>query len=311
MSEVAEIIKMVYLWIENIWLWLKYFFFFPIFSLFPPPLPYLLARYLSRLDYLYNLTKKRSMKKWMVKLLGHSHFSRKELDLATRRYFEVIYCDQIDIFIYLFGFSKTFKRRLKIEGRENLNEILRNGGGILLSAHFGGGFWVLPFLKDLGLKAHFFSTDIKKENYPSKVPLYLFDKLGNWVVQRASNRRILYKKGGRKSLMRALKQKEWVVVLFDVPPFIVKENMEVSFLGKNARFPKGIISIAKELNVPILFFFSYLDGEKERRICFEKPVYVKDEEECVKQFAGLIDQRVRERPDHWHLWPFANQFFYQ
>lgn len=111
--------------------------------------------------------------------------------------------------------------------------------------------------------------------------------------------------------MRALKQKKWVVVLFDVPPFIVKENMEVSFLGKNARFPKGIISIAKELNVPILFFFSYLDGEKERRICFEKPVYVKDEGKCVEECVRLIEKRILERPDHWHLWPFAGQFFVQ
>jgi lauroyl/myristoyl acyltransferase len=251
------------------------------------------------------------MKKWMATLLGGTDLSRKELDLATRRYFEVIYCDQIDIFIYLFGFSKSFIRRLKIEGKENLREALKNEGGILLSAHFGGGFWILPFLKDLGVKAHFFSADIRRENYPFKKALYLYERLCNWVVDRASGGRVLYKKGGRESLIRALEERKWVIVLFDVPPFLVKENMEVSFLGKKTFFPKGVISIGKEMDVPIVPFFSYLDKGRYRRVCFEKPIYVKDEEKCVEDCVRLIEKRIMERPDHWHMWPFADQFFAQ
>lgn len=244
----------------------------------------------------------------MTQLL-RSHLSRKELDLATRQYFEVVYCDEIDVFIYLFGCSKSFIRRLKIEGKENLREALKSEGGILLSAHFGGGFWILPFLRSLGVSAHFFSADIKKENYPSKTPLYLYDKLGNWVVERASGSRVLYKRERKKGLIGPLEEGKWVIVLFDVPSFLVKENTEVSFLGRKAWFPKGIISIAKELNVPILFFFSFLDGGKRRRICFEKFIYVKSEEECVEQCVKLIEKRIIGRPDHWHLWPFAEQFF--
>ena len=247
----------------------------------------------------------------MVLLLGHSYFSRMDLDLVIRRYFEVVYCDEIDIFIYLFGFSKSFIRRLKIEGKEHLDEALRNGGRILLSAHFGGGFWILPYLKDLGVTMHFFSADIKKENYPFKRPLYLYEKLGNWVVEKASNSRVLYKKGGRKSLIRALNEKKWVIVLFDVPPYLIRDNVEVQFLNMRTKFPKGLISIAKELNMPVLPFFSFLENGTDRKICFEKPIYVKNEEESVKECVRLIDRRIRERPDHWHLWPFANQFFYQ
>jgi lauroyl/myristoyl acyltransferase len=309
MDEVAEINKGLSLLVENVWLWVKYFFFFPIFSLFPPPCPYLFSRYLSRLDYWYNSTQKRLVKKWMIRLLGDARFSKKELALAVRRYFEVIYCDQIDRFIYVLGRPKSFIRRLEIEGRENLNEALRNEGGIFLSAHFGGGFWILPFLRNLGIKAHFFSADIKRENYPYQTPLYLFDKLGKWVVGKASGERIFYKQDGRKSLFKALKEKEWLVVLFDVPPSLVKENMEVSFFGRRVWLPKGIISLASELNVPLLFFFSYLDAGKRRRICFEKSIYVKSEEDCVEKCAKLIEQKIMDRPDHWHLWPSAGQFF--
>ena len=85
------------------------------------------------------------------------------LDLATRRYFEVIFCDEMDLFIYLFGFWRRFIRGVKIEGEENLKEALRKRGGILLSAHFGGGLWILPFLKEKGVKAHFF-TLISRES---------------------------------------------------------------------------------------------------------------------------------------------------
>jgi lauroyl/myristoyl acyltransferase len=296
-------------WLENIWLGLRYFFLFPIFSLLPPPLPYLFARYLSRIDYWFSSTKRESIRKEMVKLLNDFYPSSEALDLATRLYFEVIFCDDIDIFIYLFGFSKRFVRGIRIEGEEHLKEVLRNGGGILLTAHFGGGFWILPFLKEKGVKAHFFSADIKKENYPSKKPLYFYHRLRNWVVKRASGGRILFKQDGKKSIIGVLEKGEWVIVLFDVPPFLVRENMEVSFLKKRALFPKGIISIAREMNSPVLPFFSFLDKGEQRRICFEKPIYVADEEECVKRCVELIERRVIERPGHWHFWPIADQFF--
>lgn len=296
-------------WIENIWLGLRYFFFFPIFSLFPPPLPYLFSQYLSRLEYRYHPTRRESIRRGMAQFLKGVPSSREGLDLATRRYFEVIFCDEMDLFIYLFGFSRRFIRGVKIEGEENLKEALRKRGGILLSAHFGGGFWILPFLKEKGVKAHFFSADIKREHYPSKKALYFYHRLRNWVVERASGGRVLFKQDGKKDLIKVLKEGGWVVILFDVPPFLVRENMEVSFLKKRAFFPKGIISIARETNSPILPFFSFLDEGRQRRICFEEPIHVIDEEECVKRCVKLIENRVIERPDHWHFWPIADQFF--
>jgi lauroyl/myristoyl acyltransferase len=297
--------------IDHIWLGLKYFLFFPIFSLLPPPYPYLFARHLSRLDYSYNSDKRKSIKKAMVEHLHDDHLSDEALNLITRRYFEVISCDEMDMFIYLFGFSKKFMRSIRIEGERYLDVSLKDGRCVLLSAHFGGGFWILPFLKEKGVKAHFFSADIKKEHYPSKKALYFYHRLRNWAVARASGGRVLFKQEGKKCLMEVLGKEGWVIILFDVPPFLVRENMEVSFLNRRALFPKGIVSIAKEANSPILPFFSFLDDGKRRRICFEEPIHVIDEEECVKKCVKLIEAKILERPDHWHFWPIANQFFSQ
>ena len=247
----------------------------------------------------------------MVERLHDFHLSNEALDLITRRYFEVIFCDEMDMFIYLFGFSKKFIRSIKIEGERYLEETLKDGRGILLSAHFGGGFWILPFLKEKGVKAHFFSADIKREHYPSKEALYFYHRLRNWVVGRASGGRVLFKQEGKKGLIDVLEKEGWVIILFDVPPFLVRENMEVTFLKKRAVFPKGIISIAKETNSPILPFFSFLDDGRHRRISFEEPIHVIDEEECVKRCVKLIEAKIIERPDHWHFWPIANQFFPQ
>ena len=134
----------------------------------------------------------------------------------------------------------------------------------MLSAHFGGGFWILPFLKDLGVKTHFFALDVERENYPHQTPLYLYYRLGHWVIERASGGRVLYKSERRRGFVEALREDKWVIVLFDVPPFLVKEKMEVSFLGKKTWFPKGVISIGKEMDVPIVPFFSYLDKESSQ-----------------------------------------------
>ena len=296
--------------VENIWLWIKYFFFFPVFSLFPPPCPYLLSRYLSRVGYWCNSSLKKLIKREMAQLLDDAHLSKGGLSAVAQRYFEVIYCDQIDWFIYVFGWQKSFIRKLKVEGIENLSEALKNRGGILLSAHFGGGFWMLPFLRDLGIKTHFFALDVERENYPHQTPLYLYYRLGHWVIEWASGGRVLYKSERKRGLTGPLEEGKWVIVLFDVPPSLVKEKMDVSFLGKKAWFPKGIISIGKELNVPIVPYFSYLD-KNCRRICFEKPIYVKDEGKCFEECVRLIEKKILERPGHWHWWPCAGQFFAQ
>jgi len=246
----------------------------------------------------------------MNELLDDAYLSRKDLNLAIRRHFEVIYCGEIDLYIYLLGFSKIFMRRLKIEGEQNLREALGDRGGILLSAHFGGGFWILPFLKDLGVKTHFFALDVEKKNYPRQTPLYLYHRLDHWVIERACGGRVLHKSERRRGFVEALREDKWVIALFDVPPFLVKEKAEVSFLGKKTWFPKGIISIGKELNVPIVPYFSYLD-KNCRRICFEKPIYVKDEGKCFEECVRLIEKRILERPEHWYMWPTASQFFVQ
>jgi hypothetical protein len=85
--------------------------------------------------------------------------------------------------------------------------------------------------------------------------------------------------------------------------------MEVPFLRERAIFPKGIISIAKETRVPILPFFSFLDGVKQRRLVFEEPFFVDKVDEGVHTCVKLIERKVVERPDHWHLWSVAHQFF--
>ncbi|RPJ04430.1 MAG: hypothetical protein EHM36_10665, partial [Deltaproteobacteria bacterium] len=196
------------------------------------------------------------------------------LDLSVRRYFEVISCDEIDLYIYLFGFYGWLLRNPRIDGEENLREALEHRGGILLSAHFGGGFPILPFLKERGIRAHFFSADIEKKDYPSGKALYYYRRLRIEVVKRASSERTLYKKEGRQELIQVLSAGKWVIILFDVPPFRVRDVMEAPFLNRKALFPKGIISIAKETQVPILPFFSFLDDGRHRRILFDKPFFV-------------------------------------
>jgi len=294
----------------NIWLWLRYFVFYPIFSLIPPPYPYLFSRLLSRLDYWRSSGKRRAIQKWMVALLEKPLLENGKLDQAIRRYFEVIYCDEIDNFIYLLGFSKWFLRRLRIEGQENLNNVLNRGGAaILICYHFGGGFWVLPFLREKGVRIQFFSRDIRKEDYPSGKALFYFYRLSNWTIGRMFDRDVSYKGGGRSSLIQALQEGFWVTTAFDAPPYLIKESTEVDFLGRRTRFPKGLVSMAKALDVPILPFFSFLEAGKERRICFERPLYVDDEQKAVEQCVRLLEERIMERPDHWHLWPTAEDFF--
>ncbi len=295
---------------ENLWLGLRYFFLFPIFSLLPPPLPRLFSRFLARMEYRYHRVRRESIRAEMVRFPQVVPSLPATLDSTVCRYFEMIFCDEMDLFVYLLGFSRNVMKTMKIEGEDHLQEGVKNNrGGILLSAHFGAGFWILPLLKDRGISAHFFSADIDRSDHPSGKALYYYRRLRIGAVKRATGERTLYKKAGRQELIQALNSGKWVIILFDVPPFLVKDVMETPFLGRRAIFPKGIVSIARETQTPILPFFAYLDGEKERRLVFEKPFFVDEVDESVRTCVRLIEKNVIERPDHWHLWPVAHHFF--
>ena len=130
------------------------------------------------------------------------------------------------------------------------------------------GFGSFLILKEKGVKAHFFSADIQKEHYPSKKALYFYHRLRNWVVERASGGRVLFKQDGKKELVKVLEKGGWAIILFDVPPFLVRENMEVSFFKEEGVLPKGIISIAKETNSPILPFLFFLRSREAAKDLF-------------------------------------------
>jgi lauroyl/myristoyl acyltransferase len=307
--ERGEIPKMTLPPFENIWMGFKYFFLLPLMGLFPPPLPYFFSRSISRLECRYHAERKELARQGMTQFLPGASVSAEATEEVLRRYFEVLFCDDIDAFIYLFGFSKWFLKRVRIEGEEYLKGALRQKGGVLMSCHFGGGFWVLPFLRARGFKVRFFSADIKKEDYPDRKVLYYYLRLRSWAVERASGEGILFRKKGRQGLTQSLQEGAWVLVLLDVPPHLVQEKAEVSFLGRRAWFPKGIFSIAKETKVSVLPFFSFLERRGYRRIVFERPMEVVDEVESLNESVAMLEKRVRERPDHWHFWPIAHQFF--
>ncbi len=294
---------------NNIWNGLKYFFLFPLFSLLPPPFPYFLARRLSHVEYLFDQKRRNAVRKGILLYFPDHSLRGEVLNLTLRKYFEVIACDDLDAYLYSSPFSNFYLSRLKIEGHPNLKKALKIGPCILLSTHFGGGFWILPLLKSWGVSARFFSAEVRRENYPGQVSLYLYHWLRTLTVKQASGRKVLFKGKGKEEMRKALENGSCLIVLLDVPPFLVKERIEVVFLGKSASFPRGIVRIAKELELPILPFFSYLDQGKLRRIRFEEPVRVKDERECVEKLVRLIEREILQRPDHWHFWSVAEQFF--
>lgn len=296
--------------IENLWHAVKYFFCYPLFALFPPPLPYRLARGLSRFELRFDAKRRESVCKGLSHVYGEGHFSPSERDRIVRDYFEMVCCDEIDVYIYLSWFSNRFLGELKVEGLNYLEGITPGPKGIFLTAHFGGGFWILPFLRNRGIPASFLSAEIRRSDQPGRFFLYLYQRFRIWAVRRASGKRVLSKGEGKQGIRKAMEGGEWVIVLLDVPPFRVKDRLEVPFLGKRALFPKGILSIARDTGSSILPFCSFVLPGRTRGIRFEKPIVrVEKEEECARFCAGLIEGWIRERPGHWHFWPIAHEFF--
>jgi len=84
-----------------------------------------------------------------------------------------------------------------------------------------------------------------------------------------------------------------------------KSVIEVSFLGKKARFNKNPFTIAYKTNKPIVVFFVILDGMQKYKIEYiiihldrEKKEEEATEEACI-QYVGKYEEIVRNNPQQW------------
>ena len=220
-----------------------------------------------------------------------------EKHLLKKRIFKHFLSVFIDI-IYLFGGKDPDKvvGELKVEGFENIQNVLKKGkGAILFSAHFGN--WeLIPFIlhRELGFRI---SSIARKMDNP----------LTEEIVKKFRafmGSDMIYKEGSLRKIIRVTEENGLIYLLVDQNT-ITREGVPVNFFGKEVIAVTTVSQLYLKKGIPVIPLFVTYQKDSVllkigKELDFKKgPDHEKNIKELTQKCMSLIENMIREYPDHW------------
>jgi len=222
-------------------------------------------------------------------------------DGFLRRQRMVRLLDHADLFLSLTRSDRWIDRHIDIEG-----EWPREGHYVGVTFHWGGGLWGLRHFGRIGASPHAMTVELNPAHYRSQPFALAYDRLRNRETGRASKAQAFERGSALRHMLRALDRGENIFGAIDVPVTDARNAVEVELLGRRARFPTGLLQIARRAGVPVLPFWTGIDwATGRRRIVIRPPMSVDDLEAAARALAADLDPLIRQWPDQWHMWPAA------
>ena len=284
-------------------LYLLYMVGFLLAKIVPIKAAYAIAETVARIYYKFSGSDKEALRKNLRVVLGDEATSE-EIDAHVLKVFINFAKYLVDFFRFPKFTQEHIYENIEIEGKEYLDECLREGRGALAtSVHLGN--WELGGALVGGM------------NYPiSAITLEHANKRINdfFIKQRAINDLKSIPIGIKiKECFKALKRNEVLAIAGDKN--YTSNGVYIDFFGKKAFMPKGPAVISLRMSAPIVFTVLTREEGDKFKLCFEKPIRYKstgDREKDVKALMGeylrIFEKYIQRYPDQWYAFkPIWNQ----
>lgn len=253
-----------------------------------------------------------SRRQWLYREAAQVTFEQAKLrgwatDAADwgRKWRLVSMVDQADFYLSRFRSDRWMRRHMGVDGEWPDSA----EPGILCTFHWGAGMWALRHMAASGMHAHALVAPLKRESMPGRRIRYEYYRARNVEVRAALGTEPLDISGSLRPVLQALRAGEQVAAAVDVPPQMVSSSQPVPFLGKTAKFPRGLLRVAAERNVPVTIFINGLDFDTGRRFLLIRQIGIEtDLDALMSRVFGYLDQMIRKEPAAWHFWGMASHF---
>jgi len=179
------------------------------------------------------------------------------------------------------------------QGGQYLEEMTKSGtGGILMSGHVGNFEVGAQLLGQLMGKINVIMQDEDHEKIKKYVEAKSEKKAFNIIAIKEDLSHVI-------NIKNALTKNEFICVHGD--RFIEgAETIELDFLGKKAKFPKGPFVIATRFGAPVTFNFVIKTGKQSYQFSATAPkLYSRKLDECMKDYVAKLEEVVRAHPHQW------------
>ena len=282
----------------------------PLLALLPAGLAYRAACW--RADWAARSwpEKHREIVHGLRQVLGEE-LSQQEAERLTRDIFRIRSCEIIDL-MRLRGQTRALGKLIEVRGREHLTAALAGGkGAILCSAHFGSYDCAFSVLNADGFPI----TSIGRWwwNYPpdeSSAVRRMWDFVVARRVHRHRQRPNIEPWPGRMQVAvqaaNVLRGNEVLTICSEAPRLEAELNrtIDVPFLGRQARFVPGVVTLARLTGAPVLMVSVHRLADYRHQVLeISAPVPMDGETATAfERCAAALDATIRAHPAEWDLW---------
>ena len=282
----------------------------PLVARLPARLAYRVACWRGDWGFRYRAGKRSEIVRNLCRVLG-DELGPEEAERVAREFFRMISCEVIDV-MRLRGRAGSLGKLVEIRGREHVEAALAGGkGAILCSAHFGSCGSAFSLLDASGFPL----TSIGRWHWRyipgvSSAEWRFWDFVYARRLLRHRQRPMIEPCPGRLQVAvqaaAALRANEVVTISSDAPPLDGERTraIEVPFLGRQARFLPGVVTLARLSGAPVLMAFVHRSVDYRHQVLEISPP-VPMQGETATAFgacAAAMDAAIRTSPAHWVYW---------
>jgi len=217
--------------------------------------------------------------------------------------------DNADYFLSLTRGRAWMRRYLRVDGADHLDAA--PGAILLVTFHWGQGFWALRYLRDRGFPAAWLHAPVAARLRWGEYVSGFMGRLRIRQVGRLSGASPIPVGGSVEAMReRLLGEKLPVMAMPDAPLREGQRTLSVQLLERPARIAGGVISMAAADNIPVFAYTMRVDPQTGVRHLVIGPAIEYDDAASLAQgLADVLSRAVSDDPAAWYVWPFARTFF--
>jgi KDO2-lipid IV(A) lauroyltransferase len=260
----------------------------------PLKLAYSLAKRVSDIQYFFS-RKDREAVALNISIITKKDI--KECGKLSRKVFRNFGLYLVDFFRMSNLTVEEIRKRIKIEGIENIDGVLnQNKGGIVLTCHIGN--WELG-----GVAMGMLGYDI------SAVALnHKHKKINNFFIEQRERKglKVIQIDHSMKRCVSVLRNKGLLALAGDRD--FTNNGISVDFFGMNTSIPKGPAMFALKTNSPIIPGMVVRQDSFNYKLIFDTPIELRetpgmDKDEAIreasKKFVSVMEKYISAYPDQW------------
>ena len=214
--------------------------------------------------------------------------------------------DHADHYLGLWRGDGWMQKHLQVQGVWPVH----SHGIMLLTFHWGAGFWGLRHAAAQGLQPHALVASLDSHAYQGRTVMSIYARSRNAHVARILASPTIDVAKHLKQVIQALRDNHSLLGVMDVPADEAKSSMLIDVLGMQARVPRGLLRLAVYQQVPVVIYITGINTQTGQRFLRIKPLGTPtDVNELAKVVFGELEGIIAEDAPAWHFWSIANRLF--